>query len=144
MQWLQASSGKPAVVVSEALDAAGGSPLRAAEYLSSDSIEAFKQVRNGLATLLERPGAVSILSQQLNELTAVDLWRWFSMCTGDAIKSTMTGTVPDWLPASSRLNAKTLLQLQKQADINRRLSSTPIRGDLLLQDWLIRWAEQVI
>jgi DNA polymerase-3 subunit delta' len=144
IQWLQARSGKPADAVRDALDAAGGSPLRAAEYVSGDSIEAFKQVRNGLATLLDRPGAVSVLSQQLNELTPVDLWRWFSMCTGDAIKSSMTGTTPDWLPACSRLNAKTLLQLQKQADINRRLSDTPIRGDLLLQDWLIKWAEQVI
>lgn len=144
MQWLQAASGSPVDAVNDALDAAGGSPLRAAEYLSTDSVEAFKQVRDGLATLLDRPGAVSILSQQLNELTPVDLWRWFSMCAGDAIKCSMTGTTPDWLPASARLNAKTLLQLQKQADINRRLSATPIRGDLLLQDWLIRWAEQVI
>jgi len=34
--------------------------------------------------------------------------------------------------------------LQRQADINRQLSATPVRGDLLLQAWLIRWAEQVI
>jgi len=56
----------------------------------------------------------------------------------------MRGAAPEWLPANIQLGDKTLLQLQKQADINRKLSTTPVRNDLLLQTWLISWAEQGI
>jgi hypothetical protein len=87
---------------------------------------------------------VSMISSSLNELNPPDLWRWLSLCTSDVIKSLMAGIPAGWLADSSRLHSKTLLKLQKQADINRQLSATPVRGDLLLQDWLIRWAEQAI
>ena len=142
--WLESSSGKPSNEVSAALQAAGGSPLRAARYLDSPEMDAYGQVREGLATLLSRPGSVSLVSSQLGELNPVDLWRWLSMCSSDILKSVMVGTPLDWLPAGVKLQDKTLLQLQRRADINRQLSATPIRGDLLLQDWLIRWAEQTI
>ena len=142
--WLKSSSRKSEDEVSAALQAAGGSPLRAADYLSSPELDAYKQVREGLVTLLGRPAAVSMVSHQLNELNPVDLWRWLSMCTGDVIKSLMTGLPLGWLPSGLQLSDKNLLQLQQKADINRRLSATQVRGDLLLQDWLIRWAEQVI
>jgi len=144
LDWLKNASDRPENEVSAALHAAGGSPLRAAHYLESPELDAYTQVRDGLAMLLGRPASVSLLSNQLGELNAVDLWRWLSMCTGDVIKSLMTGSASNWLPANIQLHDKTLLQLQQQADINRRLSATPVRGDLLLQDWLIRWAEQVI
>ena len=36
--------------------------------------------------------------------------------------------------------ARPLLELQRLADINRRLARSPVRGNLLLQDWLIQWA----
>jgi len=142
--WLEESSGSPPNEVSAAMQAAGGSPLRAARYLGSPELDAYGQVRQGLATLLSKPGSVSLVSSQLGELNPVDLWRWLSMCTGDVLKSMMAGAPLTWLPASVKLQDKVLLQLQRQADINRRLSATPVRGDLLLQDWLIRWAEQVI
>ena len=144
LDWLKSSSGRPDDEINAALQAAGGSPLRAAHYLSSPELDAYKQVREGLVTLLGRPAAVSMVSHQLNELNPVDLWRWLSMCTGDVIKSMMTGLPLRWLPPGMQLGDKTLLQLQQKADINRRLSATPVRGDLLLQDWLIRWAEQII
>ena len=85
-----------------------------------------------------------MFSHQLNQLNPVDLWRWLSMCTGDVIKSLMTGSPVNWLPADVQLGDKALLKLQRQADENRRLSATQVRGELLLQDWLIRWAEQII
>lgn len=144
LDWLKDSSGSSATEASEALQAAGGSPLRAAYYLSSPELDAYKQVRDGLSALLSRPAAASTFSHQLNDLNPVDLWRWLSMCTGDVIKSLMTGSPVNWLPAGIQLGDKALLELQCQADINRRLSATQVRGDLLLQDWLIRWAEQVI
>ena len=144
LEWLANSSGRPKDEVSAALQAAGGSPLRAANYLDSPELDGYAQVREGLATLLDRPGSVSFIAAQLSDLNVVDLWRWLSMCTGDVIKSLMTGSPLKWLPTNCQLEDKTLLRLQKQADINRQLSATPVRGDLLLQDWLIRWAEQGI
>jgi len=142
--WLLERSGKSSGEISTALQAAGGSPLRAAYYLESPELDAYGQVTEGLATLLRRPGSVSLVSSRLAELNPDDLWRWLSMCTAEAAKCLMTDLGSNWLPNDINLKEKPLLELQKQADINRRLSSTPVRGDLLLQDWLIRWAEQII
>ena len=142
--WLEHASGSPSEQVSAALQAAGGSPLRAAQYLDSPELDAYGQVRVGLASLLVRPGSVAPVSNQLNELNPVDLWRWLSICTGEVIKSIMLGQSLSWMPANPTLRDRTLLKLKQQADINRQLASTQVRGDLLLQDWLIRWAEQVI
>ena len=144
LDWLKLNSNSSNDDLTAAIQAAGRSPLRALQYLGSSELEAFAQVRAGLATLLQRPAAVSMVSSGLNELNPVDLWRWLSLCTGDVIKSMMSGNSPGWLADTSKLHNKTLLNLQKQADINRQLSSTPVRGDLLLQDWLIRWAQQIV
>jgi DNA polymerase-3 subunit delta' len=144
LDWLTDRSGKPRDRVSAALQAAGGSPLRAELYLDSPDMNAYDQVRESLATLLGRPATVSMVSARLGELNAADLWRWLSMCTGEMVKSRMTGLSVNNLPVNSKLCDKNLLQLQKQADINRRLSETPVRGDLLLQEWLINWAEQIL
>lgn len=149
LDWLQQGSGTTAEQAEAALQAAGASPLRALRYLdSSDSespgLNAYGQVRAALATLLERPGSVSLVNSQLIELSPTDLWRWLSICTGEVIKSTMMGQPAAWLPANVNLAGKPLFELQRLADINRQMATTPVRGDLLLQDWLIRWAEQVI
>jgi len=144
LDWLKLNSSSSNDDLAAAIKAAGRSPLRALQYLGSSELEAFAQIREGLTTLLQRPAAVSMVSSGLNELNPVDLWRWLSLCTGDVIKSMMCGSSPGWLADTSKLHDKTLLDLQKQADINRQLSSTPVRGDLLLQDWLIRWAQQIV
>jgi DNA polymerase III subunit delta' len=144
LEWLESTSAKPRDEVCAALKAAGGSPLRAARYLDSPECDAYGQVQEGLATLLARPGSVALISTGLAELNPDDLWRWLSMCTGEAVKSVMAGMAASWVPAGACLQAKPLLELQQQADFNRSLSATPVRGDLLLQDWLIRWAEQSI
>ena len=149
LDWLEHSSGKTAELAEAALQAAGGSPLRALHYLDSpgpDSVgvDAYGQVRAALATLLERPGSVSLVNSQLMELKPTDLWRWLSICTGDVIKSVMAGQTASWLPAGVNLADQPLFELLRLADSNRQLAATPVRGDLLLQDWLIRWAEQVI
>ena len=144
LDWLEKSSQKPRDEVRKALQAAGGSPLRAAQYIDSPETEAYGQVQEGLANLLAHPGSVSLVSARLGELNPDDLWRWLSMSMGEAVKSLMTGEAAKWLPSGRQLQAEYLLELQKQADFNRRLSATPLRGDLLLQDWLIRWVEQSI
>ena len=142
--WLEQLSGSPLEQVKAALQAAGGSPLRAAHYLDSPDQDAYGQVRAGLASLLVRPGSVSQVSSQLDQLDPIDLWRWLSICCGEVIKSIMAGQSLSWMPANPKLRDRSLLELQRQADINRQLASTQVRGDLLLQDWLIRWAEQVV
>lgn len=142
--WLEQSSGSTPEQVETALQAAGGSPLRAAQYLHSPGLDAYGKVRAGLASLLVRPGSVSQVSSQLNELNPMDLWFWLSICTGEVIKSSMLGQSLNWMPANPKLRNKPVLELQRMADLNRQLVSTQIRGDLLLQDWLIRWAEQVV
>ena len=142
LPWLADASGRAPEDVGIALDAAGGSPLRALRYLESPEAEAYGQVREGLATLLLRPGAVSPVCAGLAELNPDDLWRWLSLSVGEAVRSVMAGLATSWLPEGTKLQQKSLLELQKQADINRRISKSPIRKDLLLQDWLIRWAEQ--
>ena len=142
--WLKEQSDASDESLETALQAAGHSPLLAMHYLDSPQLEAYGRVREGLATLLSRPGAVSMIGSGLNDVNPADLWRWLSLCTGDVLRSMMTGMPANWLPETSKLSSKTLLQLQRQADINRQLSNTPVRGDLLLQDWLIRWAEQII
>jgi len=144
LEWLGKNTDKSAALVEAALQAAGGSPLRAAHYLESPDLDAYEQVKAGLATLLVRPGSVSQVSNELNKLNPVELWRWLSICTAEVIKSVMVGKLVKGLPANPKLRDKPLLELQRQADINRQLATTPVRGDLLLQDWLIRWAEQVI
>jgi len=142
--WLEQRSDSTDGQIKDALLAAGGSPLRAAEYLDSPDLDGYGKVQKGLARLLTRPGAVSQVSSQLNDLEPVDLWRWLSICTGEVIKSLVTHEPLEWLPPNDKLTGKGLFELQRQADIGRQMSSTPVRGDLLLQSWLIRWAEQVV
>ncbi len=142
--WLVKSSGQAPGRVGEALQAAGGSPLRAAHYLDSPELDAFSQVKAGLSSVLGRPAAVSQVSSELNTLDPVELWRWLSICTGEVIKSVLVGQPLNWLPANPGLHGVALLELQRQADKNRQLAATPVRGDLLLQVWLINWAEQVL
>jgi DNA polymerase-3 subunit delta' len=111
LPWLEETSGKSRNDVSAALSAAGGSPLRAAHYLESPDADAYAQVQTGLATLLARPGAVSMVSTDLADLNPDDLWRWLSMSMGEAIKSIMAGIPANWLPADKNLQVASLLAL---------------------------------
>ncbi len=143
-KWLTETTGKNTAETNAAIDAAGGSPLRAAMFIESPELDAYTQVRESLADLLLRPGSASITAARLEKLDQANTWRWLSALTGDVIKATMRGAPPDWIPANIQLDSKSLLQLQKQADINRQFATTTVRSDLLLQAWLISWAEQVI
>ena len=142
LDWLATQSDKPTQDLTIALQAAGGSPLRALHYLDSPELDAFRTVTNGLVELLNRPASASMISAKLGDLDEDDVWRWLSMCVADAIKAELGGRQAPWLQGVSGLQHKTLFALQKKADINRRMSASTVRGDLLLQDWLIRWAEQ--
>ncbi len=142
LRWLATTNDRPVEDLQAILQAAGGSPLRALHYLDSPELDAFRSVTGGLADLLDRPASASMVAARLGELDEDDVWRWLSMCTAEAVKCVLSGQTIPWLPTSAGLQEKTLLDLQQQADINRRMSASSVRGDLLLQDWLIRWAEQ--
>ena len=142
--WLENRSGQSRGQVMEALQAAGGSPLRAARFLANLELEDFARVKKALAFLLGRPAAAAQVGNELGGLDPADLWRWLSICTGEVIKSVLLGQALNWLPANPGLRDTALLELQRQADLNRQLAATPVRGDLLLQVWLINWAEQVL
>ena len=142
LNWLENVSSKPTEELKIALKAAGGSPLRAHQYLDSPELDAYQSVSSGLAQLLERPASASVIASQFGNLEHDDVWRWISMCVADAIKSRLLGEQSMWTGKVSGLQTKPLLSLQKKADINRRISASSVRQDLLLQDWLIRWAEQ--
>lgn len=142
LEWLQSSSQASVGNAQQALQAAGGSPLRALQYLQSSKLDDYTKVTAGLAAILTQPSIASIVSNELADLDDDDVWRWLSMCASEAVKSSMTGSAVSWWPPDKKLNSHFLLDLQKQADLNRRLSDTSVRSDLLLQDWLIRWAEQ--
>lgn len=144
LDWLATTSDRPAEDLNAALQAAGGSPLRALHYLDTPELDAFRSVTSGLADLLDRPASASMVAARLGELDEDDVWRWLSMCAAEAVKSVLSGQPVPWLQASSGLQGKALFDLQKKADVNRRMSASSVRGDLLLQDWLIRWAEQKI
>ena len=144
LKWLESQSDNPRGELQAALQAAGGSPLRARQFLDSPITDAYTQVRDSLVSLLGRPASVSMYSAQLGELEPADLWRWLSMYTAELIKGRMSGRSSNRIPSNYDLNDKNLLQLQQQADVNRRLSKTQVRADLLLQDWLIKWAEQIL
>jgi hypothetical protein len=58
------------------------------------------------------------------------LWSWISLLAAGELKHVSAN------PAA----AKSLSLLQSGADKNRKLLSTPLRKDFLLQDWLIQWS----
>ena len=59
------------------------------------------------------------------------LWSWLSLAAAGEIRKF----------AGQLGLAAELCQLQQQADRFRALVSTPVRKDLLLQDWLIQWSQ---
>jgi DNA polymerase-3 subunit delta' len=144
LEWLQASSEQPRAGVRSALLAAGGSPLLARRYLDSPLTEGYTQVQEVLLEVLRHPASVSVYAAQLNDWDPAELWRWLSMCTADWVKKRMLGDSAAGLPLNLALDEKNLLELQQQADINRQLTASSVRADLLLHDWMIKWAELVL
>ena len=66
----------------------------------------------------------------LSEIDPERLWAWVSLRAAEETRRS----------AGRAGDARSLSQLQLLADRNRGLASSPVRKDLLLQDWLIQWA----
>jgi DNA polymerase-3 subunit delta' len=130
LQWLCAQGSYEQDDAAIALQAAAGRPLAARAMLETDSTEQYRLVIDTLASLhnagVEPPGAM----QALGEVEPSLLWSWLSLHTAQLLKEQ---------PADAG-QVKALSILQSGADKNRALLPTPVRKDLLLQDWLIQWS----
>ncbi len=80
----------------------------------------------------------------LSEIDAGLLWRWLSLSAASAARVCVGHDAPEWLGLAPGLrpDGKVMVRLQLRADHNRALARTPVRQDLLLQEWLLEWAGQ--
>ena len=125
-----------------ALDAAGGSPLRAAHYAETGQVAGHEGLRRSLADLLQSPGQVSRVAKEFGDVEPETLWYWLSTSVADALRGISSGRPLKWLANAQKLDCKNLALLQQSADRNRMLARTAVRQDLLLEEWLIKWAAQ--
>jgi DNA polymerase-3 subunit delta' len=137
--WLR-DQGVASALADAALTAAGGSPRRALAFAQAGMVDSHIGLVQGLDALLEKPGSVSKLAGQLTGVEPETLWTWLSHCSADAFRGASTGRFPPWLNPRGSLAPARLANLQRAADRNRMLSKTPVKHDLLLQEWLIEWS----
>jgi DNA polymerase-3 subunit delta' len=128
--WVTAQAGLSGPDAEAALEAAAGSPLRAVELAGDGGLDQFQALREALDGLREGRLEPTQVLPGLNELEPVRLWSWISLHAAALGRA----------GALDGRAARPLLELQRLADINRRLARSPVRGNLLLQDWLIQWA----
>ena len=113
-----------------ALDAAAGSPLRALQMLEDGSMEQYRLVSTTLDTVGNRAENPAAAMMAFSEIDPGLLWTWLSLRAAAEVKTA----------AGEAAGARALGELQRLADVYRNLVPTPVRKDLLLQDWLIQWA----
>ncbi len=130
LEWLHSNGATDRKAARLALDAAAGSPPAALRMLNDGSMEQYRLVNETLNQLDEGTGDPGTAVTALAEVDPSRLWSWLSLrAAGETRKAAEQGH-----------EARTLSRLQSEADRNRYLVSTPVRKDLLLQDWLIQWA----
>jgi DNA polymerase-3 subunit delta' len=140
-QWLSENHAMDEGLARSALIAAAGSPLKAVDLQESGALASHQAMLANLTALMHSPEKVSVLAQQLADIEPRTLWAWLSSSCADALRASLGGHTDAWLEQSASLDSKGLSALQQQADRNRNLSRTPVRQDLLLVDWLIKWSQ---
>jgi len=128
--WLVRASGSPEPAAALALEAAAGSPLRALRMLEEDAVGPYRDLTETLDSLREGRCEPAAALATLSDVDPELLWAWLSL---RAAKETR-------LRLGCGRVARDLASLQLEADRNRGLVATPVRQDLLLQDWLIQWS----
>ena len=130
LDWLKAQSGAGGTEAEEALRAAAGSPLRALRMMEDGGVEQFGRLGEMLDSLRAGSCTLPEAAAALSEVDPDRLWAWISLRAAEETRAA----------ARSGGDAKDCSLLQQQADRNRGLARTPVRKDLLLQDWLIQWS----
>ncbi|MEE8495041.1 MAG: DNA polymerase III subunit delta' [Xanthomonadales bacterium] len=130
LAWLLESGVYREAEARSALQAAAGSPLRARAMLSEDGPDHYRLVNDTLESMLDGHCAPASANSALGDVEPNRLWTWLSLSAADRLRQNR----------DSHTVTLSLVQLQSMADRNRALLSSPVRKDLLLQDWLIQWA----
>ena len=128
--WLIEAAAVPEADAVLALEAAAGSPLRARQMLAEDALAAYRSLGEILDALRAGRCETAAAMETLMAVEPESLWAWLSLRAANETRASL---------GEAGL-ARTLARLQLEADRNRRLLPTPVRKDLLLQDWLIQWA----
>lgn len=139
--WLCDRHGLDAAAAEQALAAAGGSPLRAAEFHRLGLVASYQELCGQLAALRKGPQEVGALALAWQELDADVLWLWLSSLAAEAARGVWVKRSSGWAARASVPPRSQLLRLQRRAEHNRQLARTAVRGDLLLRDWLIEWSD---
>jgi hypothetical protein len=100
----------------------------------------YRDLQQVLSALLSSPAMVAKAASDLSEIDANSLWTWLSNSSAEALRAILTGERLHWLEKCVKLDQKDLSLLQRSADQNRMFSKTPVRQDLLLREWLIKWS----
>jgi DNA polymerase-3 subunit delta' len=130
-EWLESETGCSSAEADRALEAAAGSPLNALHMLEQGVGEAYRAVSEALDDLRAGRRQPPAVMADTADIEPRLLWSWLSLRSAGETRRQLAGS-----PALARA----LAGLQRAADQNRSLLSTPIRKDLLLQDWLIQWS----
>jgi DNA polymerase-3 subunit delta' len=132
--WLAQAAGAGTDEAATALEAAAGSPLIALRMLQEGATRAYQTLDDTLDALragrCEPAAAMAAVAQTDPQL----LWSWLSLRAARETRHYLDR------PGLARCFAG----LQQEADRNRRLLPTPVRKDLLLQDWLIQWSRMEV
>jgi DNA polymerase-3 subunit delta' len=131
LEWLMENGASDPLEAESALQAAARSPLRARDMLEDGSTAHYSLVSSTLDDMLKGHCASGQAVAALADLDPRQLWTWLSLCSAEKIRRNI----------DAKKTAKLLSQLQAAADRNRYLLATQVRKDLLLQDWLIQWAQ---
>lgn len=141
VDWLVREESLDTASAALALEATAGSPLRAAALAGSEDLERYRRLLEELETLVGKPSRVSMLAADLAGLEARDLlWTWLSLAARKALEGALGAGASSWPDTKYQLPPARLAELQRLADRSRKLLSTSVRQDLLLQEWLIEWA----
>jgi len=130
LAWLLESGAYGDAEARSALKAAAGSPIRARDMLSEGGPDHYRLVSDTLESMLEGRCAPARAMSALGDVEPGRLWTWLSLNAADRFRHNM----------ENHTVTSSLSHLQNLADRNRALLSSPVRKDLLLQDWLIQWA----
>lgn len=128
--WLQQAAGASMDDSATALEAAAGSPLIALRMLREGGTRAYRELDATLDALRGGRCEPAAAMSAVAETDPALLWSWLSLRAARETRECLGQ------PGLARL----LADLQREADRNRRLLPTPVRKDLLLQDWLIQWS----